>query len=81
MTPGDELINTLDDLRLSLNNLKDRLNSSGVERTKGLRDAMGEDCSFYRRSLDIFLQKDYLEIRNLIAKVNTLYEQIEVKNK
>ena len=57
--PGERLIRILEDLRL-------RLNTSGVERTQGLRDAMGEDCRFYRKSLDLFLGRDLTDLRQLL---------------
>ena len=59
MQPGEELIIALDKLR-------ERLSSSGVERTAGLREAMGNDCSFYRKSLDIFLSRDYDDLLLLL---------------
>ena len=60
-----------------LKSLSERLEKSGVERTIGLRDAMGNDCKYYRKSLNMFLEKDYLELRDKIAKCNQLFNQIE----
>lgn len=58
--PGERLIRTLEDLRL-------RLNISGVERTQGLRDAMGSDCTYYRKSLDFFLVRDVDDLQSLLT--------------
>lgn len=76
-SPGEELIETLDDLRHKLNDLRERLQKSGVERTVGLRDAMGIDCTFYHKSMDLFLKKDYIEIRDMIQSVNKLFNIVE----
>lgn len=67
--PGDEL---LDLLKL----LQDRLKMSGLERTVGLRDNMGTDCEFYSKSLDLFLRKDYQDLKNLIGNLNKKFEEI-----
>lgn len=67
--PGDQL---LDMLKL----LQDRLQMSGVERTKGLRDNMGADCEFYSKSLDLFLKKDYQDLKNLISNIHRKFEEI-----
>jgi hypothetical protein len=64
--PGQELIEKLDELRT-------RLNRSGVERTAGLMRVVisngGGDCSYYRKSLDIFLRKDYEDIHSLLEDI------------
>ena len=77
--PGEELIDTLDDARLLLNSLRERLEQSGVERTKGIREALGEDCKWYRKSLSMFLDKDYVELRDLIQTAHSLFQQVEGK--
>lgn len=59
--PGEELINILELLRR-------RLSSSGVQRTDGLRRSMGSNCRFYRRSLDIFLDRDFDDLNTLLQK-------------
>jgi hypothetical protein len=76
-TPGEDLIDYLEDLRLNLNSLRERLEKSGVERTKGLRDAMGNDCKFYRKSLGLFLERDYLDIKQRVADIHSLFNLIE----
>ena len=70
MFPGQELIQTLEKLRL-------RLNDSGVERTNGLLCKLGDDCSYYRKSLDIFLRKDLDEIEKLINRAESLLIQLK----
>ena len=79
-SPGEDLIDTLDDLRKNLNLLREELAKSGVERTKGLRDTMGADCKFYRKSLDLFLRKDYLKLRATIKEAERLFNLIEGEN-
>jgi hypothetical protein len=76
-SPGDELIDLLDDLRVNLNQLVQKCNDSGIERTKGLRDVMGEDCVYYKKSLALFIQKDYDELKNLVEACNKKFNQIE----
>ncbi len=78
-TVADELIDQLDVLRLDLMNLEARLSQSGVERTKGLRDAMGEECRFYRRSMNLFLERDYEDIKTKIENAHKLFLLIEGK--
>ena len=78
-TVADELIDQLDTLRLDLMSLESRLASSGVERTKGLRDAMGEECRFYRRSMQVFLEKDYEDLKQKIENAHKLFLLIEGK--
>lgn len=81
MSPGEQLVDTLDELRMQLNLLVDRLNRSGVTRTNGLRLAMGRECDFYKKSLDIFLRKDYIDLRNLVQSCNDLFNVVEGKAK
>lgn len=77
---GERLIDELDHLRVHLNDLSDKLDASGVERTKGLRETMGRDCTFYRKSLDLFLRKDYRQLRNLCKGAHELFNKIEGLN-
>lgn len=79
MNPPD-LIDVLDELRLSLAKLSDRLNKSGVERTTGLKRAMGDDCAFYQKSKDLFLRKDYDQVMELFLKVLDQYRIVEGRN-
>jgi hypothetical protein len=67
--PGQELIQILE-------NLRNRLNRSGVERTAGLLRELGDDCSYYRKSLDIFLRKDYDEIHRILVKCKEVMDTL-----
>jgi len=79
MNPGEQLVDTLDELRQMLILLSDRLTKSGIERTNGLRVYMGTDCDYYRRSLDILLRKDYMDIKNLVQSCHDLFNLVEGK--
>lgn len=68
--PGRELIEKLEVLRL-------RIINSGVERTSALLRGMGDDCSYYRKSLDIFLRKDYDELKKLLSEVLERMEKLD----
>jgi hypothetical protein len=76
---GEELIDSLEVLRLKLNTLRERLEKSGVERTAGLRDALGSDCRFFRKSLNLFLESDYIELRDMIKEAHNLFNTVEGK--
>lgn len=69
MFPGQELIQILDELR-------NRLNKSGVERTAGLLRELGNDCTYYRKSLDIFLRKDYDEVWGLLMRAKDIMDKV-----
>jgi len=73
MTPGEELIDKLEQIRL-------RLDRSGVERTAGLGNAMGKDCGYYKKSMGKFLDQDYIDLRNLIDQANKLFDVVEGKS-
>jgi uncharacterized coiled-coil DUF342 family protein len=77
VTPGEELIEQLDSLRIKLESLSERLDRSGVERTNGLRQIMGRECDYYRKSLDIFLHKDYIDLRNMVKDIHQLFEVVD----
>ena len=70
MTTGEELVQELESLR-------QRLNNSRVEATNGLREAMGKDCTFFRMSMSKFINKDYLEIKDMLKKIQKLIATIE----
>ena len=74
---GEELIDELDSLREELLRLHEQLSSSGVERTNGLRKAMGSDCQYYRKSLNLFLEKDYVNLRDKVRKCSQLFDAID----
>lgn len=76
---GEQLLEQLDELRLSLMQLEERLQKSGVERTCGLKKYMGNDCHFYRKSMDLFLRKDYEQLRDMVSSIHRLFSIIEGK--
>ena len=72
--PGQDLIIRLEELR-------NKLNRSGVERTAGLMRVLsdkpgGNDCSYYRKSLDIFLKKDYDQIHFLLVELKKVMDKL-----
>ena len=75
--PGQELLELLNNIRVSIENdeevsilaLKYRLENSGIERTLGLLNNLGNDCSYYRKSLDIFLRRDYNDIYRIMFAI------------
>lgn len=72
LLPGEQLID-------ELQRLMDRLDKLApvFSRTIGLREARGRDCPFYRKSLELFLRLDYMEVSSMIKSVNTLIGEIE----
>jgi hypothetical protein len=76
MNPGEQLIKELEELRLKLNLLSNRLNKSGIERTAGLGNALGKDCDYYKKSLKKFIDQDYIDIKNLTKQAHKLFEVI-----
>lgn len=66
-----------EDLLVALDKLRQRLTKSGVERTVGLRDAMGDDCPYYWKSMNVFLRRDYKELRDLIKEAHELFLKCE----
>ena len=73
-TPGEKLVIVLDQLR-------QRLNNSGVERTIGLASHMSKDCGYYKKSLGKFLKQDYQDIRGLIDRASSLIQTVEGPSK
>ena len=78
-TPGELLIRDLESLRSLLNQLHDKLNASGVERTFHLRRIMGKDCTYLKKSMNLFVDEDFEPLRNLIAEVNDRFLLIDGK--
>ena len=70
LLPGEQLIQALEDLRKKL--LK-----SGVQRTAGLYEAMGPECDFYWKSLNVFLKRDYLELLKLVEQAKLKFDECE----
>ena len=58
------------DILDALETLRVLLNNSGIERTTGLRKRMGSDCSYFRKSRDLFLSRDYDRIVAQLAVVS-----------
>jgi hypothetical protein len=54
----------------SLEALRKRLNTSGLERTSGLASAIGPDCEYFRKSLVVFQKRDLDDILRLISALN-----------
>ena len=75
-----DLIDDLEQLRKALLSFSDRLQQSGVERTTGLKAELGNDCPFYRKSKDIFLNRDYDQVRALFLKCLDQYRLVEGKD-
>lgn len=75
-----DLIDDLEALRKALVTFHDRLQKSGVERTTGLKFNLGADCPYYWRSKDIFLNKDYDDLRDLFLKCLEQYRLVEGAN-
>lgn len=75
-----DLIDDLDELRKALLTFSDRLEKSGVERTTGLKFNLGDDCPYYVKSKDIFLNKDYDQVKALFLKVLEQYRVVEGKS-
>lgn len=70
LLPGEALI-------LSLDKLRDKLIRSGVQRTAGLYEAMGSECEYYWKSLNVFLKRDYEELRELTNQAKLLFDKCE----
>lgn len=79
LTTGEQLIKELDDLRKALIVLSDRMKVSGIERTNGLREMQGADCPYFKKSLDLFVKKDYIHIRDMVESVHSLFQVVEGK--
>ncbi len=69
---GEQLIETLFKLH-------ERLTKSGVERTYGLREAMGVECPYYWKSLNMFIKRDYEELKVLIEEAKKLIDICEAE--
>lgn len=79
LTPADDLVRDLEKARVLLNKLCDRLNKSGVERTFHLRRILGGDCHNYRRSMALFEEEDFEELRFLVSDLNDQFLLLEGK--
>ncbi len=68
--PGEQLIE-------SLFKLKEKLERSGVSRTYGLKEAMGVDCEYYWKSLNVFIHRDYKELKQLVDTAKEWFDCCE----
>jgi len=59
--------------------MKDRLDNSGVERTFHMKRIMGSDCQLYQKSMNLFVDEDYEELRNLTHDIWEQFNIIEGK--
>jgi len=80
-TPGELLVRDLESLRVLLNKLHDKLNASGVERTFHLRRIMGKDCTYLRKSMNLFVDEDFEPLRDMILELHDQFLLIEGKPK
>jgi hypothetical protein len=64
----------LGEILSSFSAVQKRLKNSGFERTAGLRDSMGDDCSYYQKSLKLFFKNDLVDLKHLLV---TLVEEID----
>jgi hypothetical protein len=65
------------DLLDILNDFRIVLGSTCLERTAGLKDAMGENCQYYRRSKDIFISKEYDLVKNRFLQCLEEFRKVE----
>ena len=65
----DRIISTLSSLQL-------RIQKSGFRRTSGLRDHMGEDCPYYRKSLALFVKNDLQDLQSVLKKLEIEIESV-----
>ena len=77
----DALLRDLNVLRKLLNDLHMTLNDSGVERTNGLKNSLGSECAYYKKSLQIFLAQDYEKLRDLVSQCHQEFELAEKEGK
>ena len=72
LPPGDLLLEEL----LSLKTL---LSSGSLERTKGLKDNLGISCIYYKKSLSLFVEREYDVLAAKIKLIKKIIEVIEGK--
>lgn len=70
LLPGEALV-------LALDKLRDKLIRSGTQRTAGLFEAMGPECEYYWKSLNVFLKRDYSELRELVNQAKIMFDECE----
>ena len=67
-------LDNLGEVLSSFSALQKRIKNSGFTRTAGLRDSMGDDCSYYQKSLKLFFRNDLVDLKHLLVK---LVEEID----
>ena len=77
MSKEDLLLERLGDLISMFSDLSNQLQTSGLKRTTGLRDSMGDDCPYYKKSLKLFFRNDFVELKNLIDKLKEQIDNVE----
>jgi len=61
----------------TFSSLESRIEKSGFHRTLGLRDHMGEDCPYFRKSLSLFSRKDLKDLHSILFKLSRELESLE----
>ena len=77
MKPGQELIRELEKLRVILDKIHSSLDNSGVQRTAHFLNYVGTNCTYYRKSLDLFLEEDYDRIKNQVMECADFFTLLE----
>lgn len=73
------MVRDLEMLRRKLEKMRDRLEDSGVERTFHMKRIMGSDCQLYQKSMNLFVDEDYEELRDLTSSIWEQFQIIEGK--
>lgn len=77
MPLDQQLILDLERLRKFLNALHSDLNSSGVERTAHFLTFVGQDCAYFKKSMEFFLAEDYDTLKAIIRDLSDLFDLID----
>ena len=77
MPLDQQLILDHERLREFLNALHKDLNSSGVERTAHFLTFVGQDCAYFKKSMEFFLAEDYDTLKTVIKDLNDLFDIID----
>lgn len=65
------------DLLDYLEDLRQCLDKAGIERTAGLKAAMGKDCAFYTKSKNIVLDQHWDKIKTEFLKSLEEFRKVE----
>jgi hypothetical protein len=77
MPLDQQLILDLEKLRKYLNSLHKELNNSGTERTAHFLTYVGQDCSYFKKSMEFFLAEDYDKLKNVIRDLADIFDIID----